>query len=52
MNADDLRSRQDLEIAKQLMQVKEVKRINEIIEKREEKARWARGADCLQPRSD
>ena len=37
MNADDLRSRQDLEIAKQLMQVKEVKRINEIIEKREEK---------------
>lgn len=37
MNADKLRSRQDLEIARQLMEVSEVKRINEVIEKREEK---------------
>ncbi len=37
MNADKLRSRQDLEIARQLMDVSEVKRINEAIEKREEK---------------
>ncbi len=37
MNADDLRSRQDIEIARQLMQSREVIRINEMIEKREEK---------------
>ena len=37
MNADKLRSRQDLEIARQLMDTKAVKRINEMIEKREEK---------------
>lgn len=37
MNADELRSRQDLEIANKLMQASEVKRINEMIEKREEK---------------
>lgn len=37
MNADDLRSKQDLEIARQLMETAEVKRINEMIEKREEK---------------
>ena len=36
MNADKLRSRQDLEIAIQLMETKEVKRVNEWIEKREE----------------
>jgi len=36
MNADKLRSRQDLEIARQLMDTKAVKRINEMIEKREE----------------
>jgi len=35
MNADALRSKQDLEIASQLMQTKEVKRINDMIEKRE-----------------
>ncbi len=37
MNVDELRSRQDLEISRQLMQASEVKRINEMIEKREEK---------------
>ncbi len=37
MNANDLRSKQDLEIANQLMDTKEVKRINEMIEVREEK---------------
>ncbi len=37
MNADDLRSKQDREISRQLMETKEVKRINEMIEKREEK---------------
>lgn len=37
MNADHLRSRQDLEIARQLMENKAVKRVNEMIEKREEK---------------
>jgi len=37
MNADDLRSKQDSEIARQLMETKEVKRINDMIEKREEK---------------
>ena len=37
MNVDQLRSRQDLEISRQLMQASEVKRINEMIEKREEK---------------
>jgi len=37
VNADKLRSRQDLEIARQLMETKAVKRINETIEKREEK---------------
>lgn len=36
MNAHDLRSRQDIEIARQLMQATEVKRVNEMIEKREE----------------
>ena len=36
MNADDLRSKQDLEIARQLMETAEVKRVNEMIEKREE----------------
>ncbi len=37
MNADDLRSKQDREISRQLMETKEVQRINEMIEKREEK---------------
>ncbi len=37
MNADNLRSKQDLEISRQLMETKAVKRINEAIEKREEK---------------
>lgn len=37
MKADELRSRQDLDIANKLMQATEVKRINEMIEKREEK---------------
>ncbi len=36
MKADDLRSKQDREIARQLMEVPEVKRINEMIERREE----------------
>ena len=36
MNADDLRSKQDLEIARQLMETTEVRRVNELIEKREE----------------
>ena len=36
MNAEELRSKQDREIARQLMEVKDVKRINEMIEKREE----------------
>jgi len=36
MNADDLRSKQDLEIARQLMETAEVRRVNEMIEKREE----------------
>ncbi len=35
MNADHLRSKQDREISRQLMEVKEVRRINEMIEKRE-----------------
>ena len=37
MNADNLRSKQDVEISRQLMETKAVKRINEAIEKREEK---------------
>ncbi len=37
MNADELRSRQDREIARQLMEVSDVRKINEAIEKREEK---------------
>ena len=36
MTAEELRSRQDREIARQLMETAEVKRINEMIEKREE----------------
>ena len=36
MNAEELRSRQDREIARQLMETAEVRRINEMIEKREE----------------
>jgi len=36
MNADDLRSNQDREIARQLMETADVRRINEMIEKREE----------------
>jgi len=36
MNADNLRSQQDRDIAEQLLQTKEVKRVNEWIEKREE----------------
>jgi len=37
MNADDLRSKQDREIARQLMDTIDVKRVNDMIEKREEK---------------
>jgi len=37
MNADDLRSKQDREIARQLMETIDVKRVNDMIEKREEK---------------
>lgn len=37
MTAEELRSKQDREIARQLMETKEVRRINEMIEKREEK---------------
>ncbi|OED37501.1 hypothetical protein AB833_23440 [Chromatiales bacterium (ex Bugula neritina AB1)] len=37
MNADELRSRQDREIADRLMSVADVKKINDAIEKREEK---------------
>ena len=36
MNSDDLRSKQDIEISRQLMETKEVKRVNEMIEKREQ----------------
>ncbi len=36
MNAEELRSKQDREISRQLLEIKEVKRINEMIEKREE----------------
>lgn len=36
MNVEELRSKQDREISRQLMEVKEVRRINEMIEKREE----------------
>jgi tellurite resistance protein len=36
MNANDLRSRQDIEIARQLMETNDVRRINEMIEKREQ----------------
>jgi len=36
MSAEELRSRQDREIARQLMETAEVRRINEMIEKREE----------------
>ena len=36
MTAEELRSRQDREIARQLMETAEVKRVNEMIEKREE----------------